>query len=315
MTTTVFAAGGTFSGTGTEADPYLIEDLDDLKAFRDAVNGGNDYTGKYVKLAADITLSGEWTPIGTGQRSGSGYSGHPFKGTFDGGDKTISGLTITTTGGADYALGLFGIVDDGTVKNIKLTNVNINVPSSELAGGAIGILTGEGTADNITVSGSVKATRGNGGIVGRMLISGTISNCTNNAAMSATGANVGGTNGATIDMAPVVRGGTFNGDITSTVPSGFISGGTFNKEVPEELCADGYEPQANNDGTYGVKPEGGTNNGGTVVPGGSGAGSSSTNTNVPVTGDNTPITLLIVLMGICAAAIAAVIVSRKRASR
>ena len=59
---------------------------------------------------------------------------------------------------------------------------------------------------------------------------------------------------------------------------------------------------------------------GTVVPGGSGAGgsgagSSSPNPNVPVTGDNTPLTLLIVLMGICAAATAAIIVSRKRTSR
>ena len=53
---------------------------------------------------------------------------------------------------------------------------------------------------------------------------------------------------------------------------------------------------------------------GTVVPGGSGAGSSP-NPNVPVTGDNTPLTLLIVLMGICAAATAAIIVSRKRTSR
>ena len=59
------------------------------------------------------------------------------------------------------------------------------------------MLTGGGTAENITVSGSVSAKRGNGGIVGRMTVSGTISNCVNNATMVATGgANLGGIVGA-----------------------------------------------------------------------------------------------------------------------
>ena len=65
-----------------------------------------------------------------------------------------------------------------------------------MAGGAIGMLTGGGTADNIAVSGSVSTKRGNGGIVGRMTISGTISNCVNNAEINGTGANVGGIVGA-----------------------------------------------------------------------------------------------------------------------
>ena len=44
------------SGAGTEADPYLISNAGQLAAFRDAVNAGDDYDGKYVALGADIDL-------------------------------------------------------------------------------------------------------------------------------------------------------------------------------------------------------------------------------------------------------------------
>ncbi|MBQ5798790.1 MAG: hypothetical protein IIW16_03130, partial [Clostridia bacterium] len=36
-------------------------------------------------------------------------------------------------------------------------------------------------------------------------------------------------------------------------PAGFISGGTFNTPVAEEYCAEGFIPESNGDGTYGVK--------------------------------------------------------------
>ncbi len=218
---TALAANGEISGTGTASDPYLIKDAADLSAFRDAVNNGKNYEGKTIALANSITLTGEWTPIGNGTRSGNSYTGNAFKGTFDGRNYTISGLTITAApDSVDDALGLFGVVDGGTVKNLVLTGVNINVPTSELAGGAIGILTNNGLANSITVSGSVSATRGNGGIVGRMLISGTISNCVNNAKISATGANVGGIVGAAyytaVGKTMTISGCTNNGVITST---------------------------------------------------------------------------------------------------
>ncbi len=190
---TAFAAIG---GTGTETDPYTIGSLEELKEFRDSVNAGNDYDGKYVVLTANIVIDGEWNPIGEGTRSGSGYTGNAFKGIFDGQGHTISGLTVKTSDDADDAVGLFGVVDGGTVQDLNLSGVDINVPGSECAGGAIGLMVNNATADRITVSGSVVAARGNGGIVGRMTISGTISNCVNEASVSGTGANVGGIVGA-----------------------------------------------------------------------------------------------------------------------
>ena len=195
----------------------------------------NDYplSGNY-ELTSDITLSGNWTPIGKGTRSGNGYTSTstPFTGTFDGKEHTISGLTITSVAegtSVDYALGLFGIVSDGTVKNLNLSNVNVNVSTSELSGGAVGLLVNGGTIDNVSVSGTVTATEASGGIVGRMLASGTISNCTNNATVSGTKKNVGGIVGAAYytatDKVMTISNCTNNGAISGTkIAIGGIAG-------------------------------------------------------------------------------------------
>lgn len=120
-----------------------------------------------------------------------------FKGTFDGNGKTISNLNINMTKGTDFAVGLFGVVNGGTVKNLKLQKVAVDVPTSEMAAAAVGMLTGEGTVSGVEVlSGHVAAARGNGAIVGRMIKGGTISGCKNYATVTGTGANVGGIVGA-----------------------------------------------------------------------------------------------------------------------
>lgn len=133
---------------GTEADPYLIENASQIAAFRDAVNAGDDYDGKYVAPGADVDLEGaEWTPIGAGTRKSSGIAegSTPFAGTFDGAGHTVSGLKITSTQGADYAIGLFGILDGATVKNLTVADAKIAVPQSELAGILCGMLANDST--------------------------------------------------------------------------------------------------------------------------------------------------------------------------
>ena len=57
-------------GNGTENDPYIIETVEQLEAFRDSVNDGNTYAGEYIELVAGETydlsmLDEDWTPIGT----------------------------------------------------------------------------------------------------------------------------------------------------------------------------------------------------------------------------------------------------------
>ena len=94
----------------------VIGNLAQLKAFRDAVNAGNNYQGVTVKLAADIDLnSEEWTPIGT--------SSAPFNGTFDGDGHTISNLVIT---GSNSNVGLFGYTTNGEIKNLTVENALVS---------------------------------------------------------------------------------------------------------------------------------------------------------------------------------------------
>ena len=144
---------------------YLIKDAQQLKALADYVNGtnGSAHTcaGLKFKVAGNITLSGDWTPIGTDKD-------HAFKGTFDGGSEnnfTIDGLKITSN--ATYA-GLFGYVGSygdtvGTIQNVSLTNVNIS--GKDYVGGVVGE-NSDTVQDNINVD-SVSGVVGynNGGTV------------------------------------------------------------------------------------------------------------------------------------------------------
>lgn len=183
------------SGAGTETEPYLIANAGQLAAFRDAVNAGDDYDGKYVALGADIDLeSAEWTPIGVGTRKSSGIAegSTPFAGTFDGAGHVISGLKIASIQGADFAIGLFGILDGATVKNLTVADAEVAVPQSELAGILCGMMANDATASGVSVSGSVSGKAGVGGIAGRMTLSGTIENCENSGAIAGTSYSVGG---------------------------------------------------------------------------------------------------------------------------
>ena len=88
--------GGTFNtpmtGSGTESDPYQIGTADQLKLFRDIVNGAGGQTqnrGAYAVLTADIDLNNEpWTPIGPDRDSA-------YTGTFDGQGHTVKNLSVT----------------------------------------------------------------------------------------------------------------------------------------------------------------------------------------------------------------------------
>lgn len=171
---TVIQAG--LSGKGTEEEPYLINDIEDLKWFRDDVNSGNNYSGKFVKLTADLTLSGAWNSIGNGSRSGSSYTGNCFAGTFNGGNYAISGLTAS----------LFGIVI-GTVKDVNLV-ADINDATNDSVGAAVAVLVG-GTVDDVDVSGTVTAKKAAGGVAGRVLAIGEIKNCDNTATVTSTGSS------------------------------------------------------------------------------------------------------------------------------
>ena len=112
--------GGTFNtpmtGSGTETDPYQISTADQLKLFRDIVNGSNGQTqnrGAYAVLTADIDLNNEpWMPIGPDRDSA-------YTGTFDGQGHTVKNLSVTVNVQPGRA-GLFGCVKDGTIRKLTV---------------------------------------------------------------------------------------------------------------------------------------------------------------------------------------------------
>ncbi len=67
---------------------YNVTSADGLKNVAELVNGGK--TDINITLDTDLTLTGEWTPIGT--------ESQPYTGTFNGKDKTITGLTVNQEG-------------------------------------------------------------------------------------------------------------------------------------------------------------------------------------------------------------------------
>ena len=94
------------------AAEFTISDSAGLAGLAKLVNAGNNFSGKTIKLGADIDLGGkEWTPIGTDSK--------PFKGTFDGakednGNYTISNLYINkgfSNTVANSYVGLFGLTN------------------------------------------------------------------------------------------------------------------------------------------------------------------------------------------------------------
>ena len=164
---------------------YTVTSADGLMNVAELVNGGK--TDINITLDTNIDLTGkDWTPIGTDYDNS-------YKGTFDGGGHTITGLTFTTN---DKYAGLFGWLNKaGTVKNVVMEGVQItnNRSWSAFAGGVAGY--SWGTIENCSVSGSVSGTVYVGGVVGAQ-IDGSITGCSSSATVKGT-TDVGGVAGQT----------------------------------------------------------------------------------------------------------------------
>ena len=164
---------------------YTVYNANGLMNIAELVNGGKSNIN--ITLDTDIDLTGkDWTPIGTDYDNS-------YKGTFDGGGHTITGLTFTTN---DEYAGLFGWLNRaGTVKNVVMEGVQIT--SNQIYGGSIGGVVGYswGTIENCSVSGSVSGTVYVGGVVGAQ-IDGSITGCSSSATVKGM-VDVGGVAGQT----------------------------------------------------------------------------------------------------------------------
>ncbi len=247
------------NGSGTENDPYLIENAQNLAWLAYLVNW--DYShwteGKYFLLTTDIDLNGshdnQWIPIGSGP---SADDTKFFKGIFDGGFHKITGLYIDTNNPVDdnnsiWVTGYVGFFAqlgsqyDSKIKNLYLEGAinskrktggfsghqgcfeycinNVEVESSDnCAGGIVGL--GPATVDNCANFGNIKGNQGVGGIVG---FSGDVENCYNTGKIEGVD-NVGGIAGRTLfakncyNVGDIVHGAgaVYKGGITGNDPSG-----------------------------------------------------------------------------------------------
>ena len=194
---------------------YTVTSADGLMNIAELVNGGKSDIN--ITLDTDIDLTGkDWTPIGTDYDNS-------YKGTFDGGGHTITGLTFTTN---DEYAGLFGWLNRaGTVKNVVMEGVQIT--SNQIYGGSIGGVVGYswGTIENCSVSGSVSGTVYVGGVVG-VQIGGSITGCSSSATVKGT-VDVGGVAGQTNSSATLTACYATGNVIIEMDPKKNIAGGSL----------------------------------------------------------------------------------------
>ena len=194
---------------------YTVTSADGLMNIAELVNGGKSDIN--ITLDTDIDLTGkDWTPIGTDYDNS-------YKGTFDGGGHTITGLTFTTN---DEFAGLFGWLNRaGTVKNVVMEGVQIT--SNQIYGGSIGGVAGYswGTIENCSVSGSVSGTVYVGGVVG-VQIGGSITGCSSSATVKGT-VDVGGVAGQTNSSATLTACYVTGNVIIEMDPKKNIAGGSL----------------------------------------------------------------------------------------
>ena len=172
LTVSLYTSAQFSGGDGSESNPYIITTPEQLAQLRNYVNEGNEsYNDKHYKLGNDISLSNYqsgagWTPIGTFLSR--------FLGSFDGNNNKITNLRINSTN-LTY-VGLFGYIEEGTIKNLGVVDVNITSTRDNTSnvGGIVGyfnngIITNcytTGTVSGASTSNNYEQVSCTGGVVG-----------------------------------------------------------------------------------------------------------------------------------------------------
>ena len=130
-----------------ETNTYFVARASELAWIAKYVNDGNTLKGCTVEVIAPIDLNcEEWTPIG--------YS-ETFDGTFNGNNWTIANLCIRKAK-SDWFVGLFGVTNGATIKNVKLNGVFIDA-NADMTGALVGANYVDAVViENVTVNGLVQ---------------------------------------------------------------------------------------------------------------------------------------------------------------
>lgn len=119
------------SGKGTKEEPWEISSVDDWNAFAEAVNRGYDYSGKFIKLMADIGTTRNPITTMVGVWNSSSSSRKPFSGTLLGDNRTIT-VNYTSTGSRNYTAP-FACTKGATINKIHVAGT-INAANGYAAG-------------------------------------------------------------------------------------------------------------------------------------------------------------------------------------
>ncbi len=237
--TAVWAQFG--GGSGTETDPYIISTTDHMDVLAANVNNGNNYSGKFFRMVADLDYTGKtYTRIGTS-------AGQHFSGNFDGNGHTISHVTLNEN---ENYLGLFGF-SNGMVKNLTLDHSSIHAEQGGSVGGIVGCcswgaVTGCYVTENVSISATgvdsgMGMTMGGdnvGGIVGTAYYC-TVSNCMNFADVSGV-KFVGGVAGA---------------DNTSTITNNYYAGNCNVGGIGNHESSIGSDVEGQAQRGYAIEPQ------------------------------------------------------------
>ena len=239
----------------SEASEFSVKTSTEFEAIAKLVNEGETFQGKTITLADDIDLNGdEWVPIGS--KAGSSAASIPFSGTFDGNNKTISNMTIYSSGKTEdgegdvpikYYAGFFGALKNATVKDLTISGASVGVsPQYEsgtrnVAPQYSGVFAGRidgGTVSNVRIVDSNVRVSQHGGIFAAEAWTGKIIDCEiiGSTMTGSTGAFIGGFSGqgyATYENCTVdgctIQGGMKTGGIVGQFDEG--SGGMKNVTV------------------------------------------------------------------------------------
>ena len=155
-------------GNGTANNPFLISNVQQLKLMASSPNA-------CYRLTSNISLPQNWVPIGTESRK--------FAGVFDGGNYTISNLSIDSS---EDNIGFFAF-NSGEIRNVKF--ISVDVKGDEMVGAVVG--TNSGIVRNVElISGEVNGYACIGGIAGKN--TGTITRCSSSIDVTGSDASVGG---------------------------------------------------------------------------------------------------------------------------
>jgi len=139
-------------GEGTQEEPYLINSAEELFWVSVQTEMGTLLGSEHFLLTSDIIIGDNWEPIGSNINNA-------FSGNFDGNNYTIKSLIYNDSQTINSYLGLFGVINNATISNLRISNVSYNLDlqnyNNQLFAGALAGSIINSTISNVITKGNI----------------------------------------------------------------------------------------------------------------------------------------------------------------